>query len=88
MRFLALLAAVMVVFSSLPSVAQPSIRNAPREKRIEDQLASIAPNAVAQFQAATRALDAGDNREAVRLYRLSSWPRELECARGSGALCT
>lgn len=68
MKIVTLLAAVFFLFPASPSVAQTSGRNAAHEKRIEDQLASIAPQAVPTFQAATRALDAGDLARASELY--------------------
>ena len=48
--------------------AQPAGRDAVREKRIEDQLAAIAPSAVPDFREGTRAFDAGNYPEAARLY--------------------
>ena len=66
MRILIFLAAVLCVCPA--SASQMPTRDAAREQRIDDQLRAIAPRAVPQFQAATRALDAGDSAEAIRLY--------------------
>jgi peptidase M48-like protein len=67
-----LICAVTVVFALVAptAAAQAPARDAAAEKRIETDLAAIAPRAVPSFQAATRALDKGDAAEAIRLYRL------------------
>src|SRR5262245_27780990 len=49
--------------------AQPSQRNAQVERGIEQQLETVAPDAVRSFQQATVALDKQDNVEAARLYK-------------------
>src|SRR5215813_7310502 len=49
--------------------AQPSPRNAQVERGIEQQLETVAPDAVRSFQQATVALDKQDNVEAARLYK-------------------
>jgi Zn-dependent protease with chaperone function len=51
------------------AAAQPSGRDAQAERRIEQQLEAIAPDAVRSFQQATVALDKQDHVEATRLYR-------------------
>src|SRR5919199_2215849 len=65
---LAVASAVIFVFAASAAAQQPR-RNPERENRIEQQLASIAPDAVVAFQNATRAMDAGDHATAVRLFR-------------------
>jgi hypothetical protein len=51
------------------AVAQPSQRNAQVERRIEQRLEAVAPDAVRTFQQATVAFDKQDNVEAARLYQ-------------------
>jgi Zn-dependent protease with chaperone function len=68
-RHFVLLAVLVYVCVASPLGAQSSQRDATREKRIEDQLSSVAPLALPNFKAATRALDAGNLIEAGQLYR-------------------
>lgn len=55
--------------SSALASAQPVNRNPQRERRIEQQLQSIAPEALPDFKAATVAMDQNNHAEAARLFR-------------------
>ena len=61
--------AVLLLTSAAASLAQPAARDAERERRIEQQLRLISPEAVPAFRAATAALDRTDFVEAARLYQ-------------------
>src|SRR5215216_4034381 len=61
--------AVTSVLVASTALAQPPVRSADTEKRIEQQLKGIAPEAVLSFHQATVALDARDYAAAARLYR-------------------
>jgi len=62
-------AAVVSLVAASRAIAQPPSRSPQREKSIEQQLAAVAPAAVAIFQQATIALDKQQYADAVRLYR-------------------
>ena len=59
--------AALLSASSLAAQQQP--RNALRERRIEEGLASVAPAAVPTFRRATEAMDAGRHADAEPLFR-------------------
>ena len=66
---LVLVVAVAALFSASPLAAQSRPRNASRERKIEEALASVAPAAVPAFRRATQAMDSGRNAEAEPLFR-------------------
>jgi Zn-dependent protease with chaperone function/tetratricopeptide (TPR) repeat protein len=68
-RCLVLVVAAAALFTASPLAAQPRPRNASRERRIEEGLASVAPAAVPAFRRATQAMDSGRNAEAEPLFR-------------------
>lgn len=59
---------VILATLALPAAAQ-SGRDTAKEKRISDQLRSVAPAAVADFEAGTIAMDAEQNEEAIRHFQ-------------------
>jgi Zn-dependent protease with chaperone function len=83
-----LLAATAICMAvGVAAVAQQP-RHAERERRIEQELESIAPAAVPLFQKATRAMDEGDSAAATQLYRqaLAAAPNFPPALRRLGAL--
>ena len=65
MRFTA---AMLLVLSATPGIAQTSVRPAGREQRIERELEAVAPAALPSFKAATVAMDRNDFATAARLF--------------------
>jgi Zn-dependent protease with chaperone function len=61
--------AIIVALVPTPARAQPSRRGAPQEQAIEQELAAVAPAAVAPFRRATEAMDAGRHADGTRLFR-------------------
>jgi len=68
-RFILLVVAAAALFTATPLSGQSRLRNASRERRIEEALAAVAPAAVSAFRRATEALDSGRNAEAEPLFR-------------------
>ena len=69
MTFRTWLMSAVVLAVAASSHAQGRPRDPDREQRIVQQLSDIAPSAVQDFQRATEALDRGDYKAAVPLYR-------------------
>lgn len=65
-RFLAVLA--LITLAGIAVRAEPKARDMNKEKMIWEQLQVIAPSTLADFKAATTAMDGGNYDEAVRLY--------------------
>ena len=68
-RCIVLVVAAAALFTASSLAAQPRPRNASRERKIEEALASVAPGAVPTFRRATEARDSGRNAEAEPLFR-------------------
>jgi tetratricopeptide (TPR) repeat protein len=68
-RFMVLVVATAALLTAAPLAAQPQSRNASRERRIEEALASVSPASLPAFRRATEAMDAGKPAEAEPLYK-------------------
>lgn len=68
-RCIVLVVAAAALFASRPLAAQPRSRDAFQERKLEDALASVAPEAVPAFRRATQAMDSGRMAEAEPLFR-------------------
>lgn len=64
-----LCAFLLLFLPAPPASAQPQTRDDAKEEAMRQQLRAVAPAAVADFDAATAALDEGDYQESARLYR-------------------
>jgi Zn-dependent protease with chaperone function len=68
MHFRLLLLLIFLPALAVPAPAQVSGRNPEKEKRILEQLQTVAPNAVEDFKNGTSALDSGNIDEAIKRY--------------------